>query len=493
MSPIDGSPTPVRDTTPSLPGLWHLVPAALLAVGVGIVASLDPLVAPLLDLDLFGYQVERIVPYLLTVSIVVLCCALTFLVTASARLFALRYQILTGLLVLAPIFPAIGVGRLNITDVVFLAALIALLAIAFMERIPLRAPLPLVLLLMALAALAVTSIVNGRITSMLSEHILLSKFLWLLLMSFLIMGPRLLRLACNCLIAGAAISSVLAIASQIVFFTTGMILAFGDDANRFKETPLGMAMRATAFQPTAHALAHLLTLALALTLMLRLRNWQKLVLVPLLALGIGTCFTTGGFLVLGALLALAPFLLRPNRTVLYLLAALSGAVVLYLLGGMAWVVDNFLSAMGGSGFEERAELMRWGVAAIHRHPILGIGVRNFLSMYDQVVHCAYVQVAVELGLPAGVIFTSIVAFFLGACAFLAASGTRSLRQLFKGLLLGMATLAVMALFEPIYDNSVTWMFLGLVTSAVTLGLRRASAGRVKVPETAVSAGRPQGG
>lgn len=115
----------------------------------------------------------------------------------------------------------------------------------------------------------------------------------------------------------------------------------------------------------------------------------------------------------------------------YLIAAalVLGTLIMLLAGGL--LRERFAAISGQdmntkddtqaySSFQAREDLMRQAVETIEHYPILGVGVNNFLTLSGDwhEVHMTYLQIAVEGGVPAFVLY---VMFF--------ARGFSNLRQL----------------------------------------------------------------
>ncbi len=123
-----------------------------------------------------------------------------------------------------------------------------------------------------------------------------------------------------------------------------------------------------------------------------------------LAVGVVTTFSRGGFL---GLVAVGSFLLwkvsRKNRVI----AAAAAAAALFVLlaaapGGYGDRLFTILHTAGdktGSA-QERQEILKRAVAVAARHPIIGVGMNNFhiYSYKERVAHNSYLEISAELGL-----------------------------------------------------------------------------------------------
>ena len=123
-----------------------------------------------------------------------------------------------------------------------------------------------------------------------------------------------------------------------------------------------------------------------------------------LAMGVVTTFSRGGFL---GLVAVGSFLLwkvsRKNRVI----AAGAAAAALFVLlaaapGGYGDRLFTILHTAGdktGSA-QERQEILKRALVVAARHPIIGVGTNNFhiYSYKERVAHNSYLEISAELGL-----------------------------------------------------------------------------------------------
>jgi O-antigen ligase len=108
------------------------------------------------------------------------------------------------------------------------------------------------------------------------------------------------------------------------------------------------------------------------------------------------------YLIAGAALLGSVLLLTAGRHVLGRFAAISGEVSAHTEDNRAY-----------ESFEQRRFLMGKALEGIEHYPILGVGCRNF-EVYSTVwreVHMTYLQIAVEGGLPAAILY--ILFFYCG--------------------------------------------------------------------------------
>ncbi len=193
---------------------------------------------------------------------------------------------------------------------------------------------------------------------------------------------------------------------------------------------------------------------------LRKVAWLFSMLVMLVAVFLTA--SRGGFitLVIAGAVCLWHFGVKGRRFYLIVVAGLLGAVLLVTAG--RHVMDRFLAISGDvstkdegrayGSFEQRKFLMEKALEGIAHYPVLGVGVRNF-PIYSTVwrdVHMTYLQIAVEGGIPAGILY---IMFFYGGFRNLKKlqrrNGENPTKVLFVGALhSSLVGFVVGALFAP---------------------------------------------
>lgn len=440
-----------------------LVGLSAAALG-GLLAGLEGTLAP-------RFPLAGLAPYFPLIVASGLCVAVAAATLVSGAAFRNRFRVVSAMLILGPMTVGIGAGPLDFNDPIFLTGCFLWLASLLVERRPVRTPTIALILMVAISCFTFMSIVNGQVKSLISQHTLLKQFVLVMIMSAFIDSPGMLRLAIRVFIIGTGVSALVACASQIVWVQFGYPFVFHDElVDYFKDTPLGQMLRVTALQVTAHGLAHLCTVGLAMLLMVRTSVWWRIVFAPIMIIAVGNTFTAGGYVVLVVVCALVPIFWRP-KLVFHIVAAYAViAGLTYFSGLFDLLNDNVLRAIGGGGASERAEFFRAGTAAFAQHPWLGVGLKNIRSVYDEPIHNAYFQMTVDIGAVGGLIFTGFIAYLTVSAGVLAAVVREpEIRSSAKGALLGMIALATVFLVEPLYDNVVSWMFMGLVASVVGVG------------------------
>lgn len=445
-----------------------------LGLAVGVMIGLDPLLGYHHPLHAFGYNVSRCVPYLLSLTLIVLLLLGYFVVVNREGIFSKRYSIAIILLVLPGMFSGLNYSRLDPTDPAFLAMFIFWIMASLVEHRPFCTPLPITCLLLSLTAFLFASVINGLSTSIIMLHMFIEKVVFLFLITNIITTARLHRFAMKTFVAGALLSALVGIVSEFIYWQFGYPLTF-DDVKQFwfKETPFGKMLRVSAFLPTTQGLGHLSVLAMSIVLFMPISQTRKLLYLLVLGISVGLTFSVGAYLMMGLVLGLSVFIRRPERSLQYAASFLIIALLIYTSGMLKWIYKILIVPLGAESTTDRIEYIRVGLNTLNRYPIVGIGLKNINKVLHTPIHNAYLQMAAEIGIMGGLIFALMV-FYLVIRSGLLASRLREPEQKnwVKGLSLGMFILSIHFLSEPFYDSVISWMYMGLVASAIVSYARK---------------------
>lgn len=451
-----------------------LLPISL-GAGLGVAVGLDAVLRFRVPLDILGYDLTRLIPFLWSLVLVVFLMALFALYAARERIFERRYQIAILLIMGGCMFGGINYGPLNPLYFVFALTFPFAVAALLLEQRQLTMPAPLLLMMGGISLFTIASIVNGRLASIAGAHTILNKILFVVLITVFIKTCRQHLSAVKTFLLIAFLSALVGIASEILYLVLGYGLSFDDLVQyHFKNTPLGKMLRVTAFLPTSQTLGHVLVLASCLGLFLPMSPGRRAVLLASLWTCIALTFSTGAYVTAAAITILSLFVRRPERTIQYVSALMLAAILAYLSGLLGLIYERVVLPLGTKGLEDRAEYIRVGLSLVERHPLLGHGIKNIGKVFSTPIHHAYLQIAADIGLIGGLIFAGMVLYLTVRCGILAAGeADPRLKSTLKGLFLGMAGLGIHLNMEPFYDNSVTWIYMGLVGSAIAVYSRKA--------------------
>jgi hypothetical protein len=170
--------------------------------------------------------------------------------------------------------------------------------------------------------------------------------------------------------------------------------------------------------PNDLAFAIVLSMPFALAFMVTAKNAliKALWLVGMLVMAVAIFETASraGFidLIISGSVTLYFFAIKGRRPYLIVATGLIGVVIMAAAGGKLF--DRFAALSGNSAteqsaygsFEDRKYLMYRAVDAIEHYPILGVGLRNFLtySLIWHDVHMTYLQVCAEGGIPVLILY-----------------------------------------------------------------------------------------
>jgi O-antigen ligase len=442
-----------------------LVLALLLGLGAGLAVALDH------RLSLLFEPVRdwaRVFPFLLSAALVVGAVGITLLHLSGRQLFERRFAVAIVVVLVCGAASGLNAGRIEMSDLAMLLIVGFFFATALVERHPIRLPMWLLIVVLMLMGCSLASVLNGGFGSFLAQRSFINKCVLILATASIVATAGLTLFVVRLLPALAVISAVLAIGSLIVYQSTGISLIADDIAAQgFKDTPFGRLPRATALMPTSQSLAHLLLLGLSSLLFLPIRPVLRVLGAGVVCFAIGCTFSTGAYVTMALVMVAFPFIMWPQRSLHFLTAYAASGLVAYYSGAAHWIYDTLIVPLGGKGAGDRVTYLQTGLEVIQQYPVFGIGLRAIGRSLTSLVHNAYVQLTAELGIPAGVLFTGMIAFVTitaGLAAFKRLAGDMQLAM--KGLFLGMLALGIHFLFEPFYDNYFSWAYLGLVAGAV---------------------------
>jgi hypothetical protein len=450
----------------ALSALYYFFLPASIGIVFGLLVGLDPLLGYLYPIVPMSFT--RWVPFIFSPALIALFLCVSLWIAYHRKLFAWRYEIAALVILASGALSGVNFGPIDPTDFAFLSIFFFWLSASFIERRPIAIPTPVLIMLLLLAACSLGSVVNGRGTSLFSQHQMMTKYAMVFMVANLISTAALQKFMIKALVAISLLSALVGIAAEAAFLSTGYVFTFDDLPEYiFKETPFGNMLRAPGFLPRAQAQSHLLLLATSIVLFMPLRMGCRIVFLGILTLGLIFTFSVGAYLTLALVGMIALVMHRPQHFNHYLVGGVTLMLIAYFSGLWDWAYQEVLLSTAGKPAEDRISYLQIGFQAIARHPYLGIGLRNIARVLHTPVHNAYIQTAVEMGIAAGVIFTALVVYLTVGCGLAAGRQPRGdQRDWLLGLFMGMVGLALHISVEPFYDNYITWVYMGLTTAAL---------------------------
>lgn len=456
------------------PGILHyLVLPVALSLAMGLLVAYDDSVAAYHPLWQFTLDYEILRHYLWTATALTLLIAIAVSLNYRGWAFTHRYRIAIILLIAAPALGGLNLIRLDPPDVaVVLATLLWLFSVLVEDR-PLLAPRVVIALLLGLAFFAVGSIMTGGLYIILSLPSIFTKLIIVFLFANLITTAREHEIALKAMITVAVVSACIAILAEGVYLLTGYAFTFDDRVDEhFKCFGWICVFRATGLTPTPQVLGHLLILGIGLALFLQVRTWLRLLIITVLLVGAMSTMSVGVGLTVGVILVMFPIFRWPSRYPYILSAYASVFWLVHVTGFGAWAYRTANELLLASyGVNVRIWTYRGGAELIEKHPVFGIGALKQIpgSMHFTTPHNTYMQVALEMGLPAACLFVALLIYLFISCWHVAAraSDARS-RYWMSGLLLGFLGMLVHFISEPMFPNNLPWTYLGLVTAGIII-------------------------
>lgn len=453
--------------------LVYLVPAAALSLAMGLLVASDSLLAsyhPLWHLAL-DYKLAH--NYLWTATTFVMLVAIAVGTKYWEWAFHHRYQIACILLIGTPALGGLQLGRLDPTDIAVLLVTPFWIVSVLAEDRPVPVPRVPIALLLCLAIFAVGSIIPGGPGVIRSMPSILSKLTVLFLVANLLTTPNDHHVAVRALIAIAVISACIAIVTEAAYLLTGFVFSLDDRVTeRFKCLGWICLLRATGLSPAPQVLGHLLIIGVALALFLQVRTWFLLLIIIVLIVGGISTLSVGVLLSMGTVLVLFPILRWPWFYPYILISYLSIAWLTLVTGIGPWVYrfanDKLLASYG---VDIRIWTYRRGAELIEQHPIFGIGVLKQIpgSMHFTTPHNAYLQIALQMGLPSAFFFITLMAYlFISSWRVATRVPDATSRHWMRALMLGLLGMMIHLVSEPLYTNNLPWAYMGLVMAGIII-------------------------
>ena len=442
--------------------------APVLGLGAALLVAIDPTVGQFLSVDDLGFSVSRTLLFPMTAGATLLIAAAMLAMACHGVLFRERIRINILIVVLFAMIPGFHYGPIHPSGFGLIFSALILLALILIEHWPVRRDAVALALIGVMTVFVFTSIISGRLSALISIHTVLTKFVLVLVVCGLIQNRSVLHWTLKLVVTFSAVSAVVAVGSIILYVTTGYELTY-DDLMEVKNTPFGQMMRATAFFSTTQGLAHALILSTCLALFMPISIRARMLLVGLMGVGIFTTFSAGAYGAMAVGFALAPFIAYPRHSLHILTGMTTVGVLAYVSGLVSLVMQQILLPLGAGNAEERLEFIDAGLQAIGREPVLGYGVKNIGRILDTAVHNAYVQMTADIGVVGGCAFIMFIIYLIVRIGLTQRYATSVEDKAWsKGLFLGMIVMAYHFISEPFYDNTFSWLLMGLTLADITL-------------------------
>ena len=221
----------------------------------------------------------------------------------------------------------------------------------------------------------------------------------------------------------------------------------------------------------------------------------RLILLLFLGVSAVSLFLTesrGGLIALGAASFAAIIWAGPARArITPLIAAVGVAAIVYTTGFASAESRERLGNLSAEGSAGRTDQWQLATAVADDHPILGVGLDNFILLENQyvsadvnvlhvgriidfqpLVHNTYLEVLAELGAVGLALFGAIIVVSLAATVSaakrVADQGDDAVGTLVRAVGIGViATLVAFTFLSALYEKQL-WLMLGLAASTVTL-------------------------
>lgn len=447
--------------TSAQPFSRKLVIPLVMGILSGILIGIDAWLNHWFPYDICRSYLGFKVPYFCSIIVFLLIFASYFVIVNANKLFARRYFLAAAFIVLPAALQGFSYKHFHPTHLSILLVIIFFISAILIERTRFYTPLPITSFLLLLTAFIAGSIVNGLTISILTFYTMLTKVVAVFLITNLIVTTDVFRFALKCFMITAIVSAVVAVASEVAFILFEYSFTMeGLPEFRYKDTPFGLMLRVTAFMTTTQNLGHLLILGSCLIIFSDLSKLKRVLFLTIIAAAVAVTFSSGAYLVMGIVLLLSFFINKPSRSLLYITIIALISLAAYESGLLQKLFVDYFARMSDKNVGDRIEYIQAGIDALKRHPLLGIGLKNIGKTFHTPIHNAYLQMMVDTGIIGGLLFLFFIIYLLATSAIFAAKFSGTDKRLAKGVLLGMCALSVHFLFEPFYDNLISWMFMG---------------------------------
>jgi O-antigen ligase len=183
-------------------------------------------------------------------------------------------------------------------------------------------------------------------------------------------------------------------------------------------------------------------------------------------------FSRGGFVGLAVLLVTLVIVERRNKPLfLFGIAIIAASIV--LVPGVYWrrigsVFDFATRRAGDFAIYTRIETMKVALRLGITHPLLGVGIGNFIPSsarfipHGLTVHNSPLQVVSELGFAAFALFVAIVAYnFRIIRRMMRSTGDPEIGQMGRALLVQHVAMLSSSFFLPVFYDVIMWLMLAM--------------------------------
>jgi len=255
-----------------------------------------------------------------------------------------------------------------------------------------------------------------------------------------------------------------------------------------------LRLTATTFDPNYLALYLVVPIVLGLFVALEGQVSPRYRTFVWLAVGLDLIvfvltFSRGGWMTLLAFMT-AFVLLRPRAPARLAWAAMLGLVVV-----MAPLTAAIMVGLNPQSVSNRLSLLGLGLEVMARHPWIGTGLGTFMYLpanaFERMVHCTYLQIGADAGIPALLALLSlgtVVVFNALRARRVAQPGVA--RTILTGCLYALGCVAVQSAFLNALVLKHLWVLAGLTSAAAAVARAEANAGNAAASPAGAGAAQP---
>lgn len=430
---------------------------------------------------IFPYEVSLCI----SIAIFIVCILVTKINTLNTVIIQNQEKVFILLLLIG--FQTVGVipGPLDTSDIVFgIITILWLVNVITSERYDIHGS-PLNFLNLTLLFFAVFSVINGGLPAIFAMTVLIKAVVTSFFIIDILRRKEWIVYFIKALFVITTISAIIAIIQEIVFYTTGFILAMYD-AKFIKlileQTPFGTFLRVPAFTSMHMFLANFLVTSLLIGFNYFLYSYdtinpreKRLVIIAMSLTAVALILTFSKTSMVGFTfgIMISVFIKWHTRSIHFLMLILLLGPIIYLTGLSDTIYEKFwnqLELMGDLG--NRVELLRRGIeGCIHKHPFIGAGIgmgkKYTQDIYGWGVHNAFVRAADDIGIFGLFVFIGLFIYsYARIIAALTIVEEPKDRAFLTTLIAGLTAYLINIQFQPDFLSYYNWVFVAFIESSV---------------------------
>jgi len=452
--------------------LRYIIPI-LLGGWVAFIVCIDPFIAHFYPVEIYGYNLLGLFPYILSSLIIALVLGIPFI---FKNFWEGNKLLLAGTVISLQFASVRLLGPIDTLNIFTLLIFTFWLARVFVykDRIIISPIFILHLGICAFAILSLSSSINptGTIKGIIT--ILIQVLLVFLLINYLT-TKRLILILLNFFFLGVIFSSLIGISQYVIWATLGKVyvLPTGNPSAFWELTPFGFTFRAAGLfehpnnLSTAVGPGGILMLYFSLSSIFTFR-WRLLYFIGfiLVATAVLLTFSRSSWLGMGLGCLLIVYFKKP-----VLLVYLLGTSIILAFTGILQAIFDMLTSFNPGAIDARSFLTKLSFQSIQENLWTGLGAHGFEeypgNIEDLPVHNTILQSLTDIGIFAMIIFC-LMFLLLFIRLFLGAINVKIEKDkvILQGILCFLVVFFTHMQFDMFFYFATTWMYVALIESVI---------------------------